>query len=122
MANPHHALGLAAERAVAGWLTGAGWQVIAQRARSPGGGEVDLLAVDPRSTLVAVEVRARRTRRTGEPAMTVDPRRVARLRRTLVAKAATSCVPHRSLRVDLVAVEPAAAAGCWRLVRLPGIG
>ena len=122
MANPHHALGMSAERAVAGWLTDAGWRIIAQRARSPGGGEVDLLAIDPRSTLVAVEVRARRTRRTGEAAMTVDPRRVARLRRTLVAHAAANGVPHRSLRVDLVAVEPATAVGRWRLVRLPGIG
>ncbi len=54
--------------------------------------------------------------------MTVDPRRVGRLRRTLVAYAAASGVPHRSLRVDLVAVEPTTAAGRWRLVRLPGIG
>ena len=121
MANPHHALGLAAEVAVADWLTGAGWRVVARRARSPGGGEIDLLAVDPGSTLVAVEVRARRTRRTGEAAMSVDPRRVARLRRTLVAHAASSGVPHRSLRIDLVTAEPA-GPGRWRLVRLPGIG
>ena len=122
MANPHHAFGLAAEGAVAGWLADSGWRVVAERARSPGGGEVDLVALDPEATLVAVEVRARRTRRTGEPAVTVDSRRVGRLRRTLVAYAAASGVPHRSLRVDLVAVEPATAPGRWRLVRLPGIG
>ena len=122
MANRHHALGLAAERAVADWLVRAGWRVVARRARSPGGGEVDLLVLDPRSTLVAVEVRARRTPRTGEAAMTVDARRVVRLHRTLLAHAVTTSVPHRGLRVDLVAVEPAPAGGGWRLVRLPGIG
>jgi putative endonuclease len=124
MSSPRHALGLAAEAAVATWLTDAGWRVVERRARSPDGGEVDIVAIDPRSILVALEVRARRTRRTGEPAVTVDGRRVGRLGRTLAAVAARHRIPHRGLRIDLVTAEPAVAgsSGQWRLQRLPGIG
>ena len=122
MGDPRHALGIAAEEAVAAWLTAAGWRVIRRRARSAGGGEVDLVALDPSRTLVAVEVRARRTARTGSAAMSVDGRRVARLGRTLAAIGATCGEPHRGLRIDLVSVEPADEPGRWRLTRLPGIG
>jgi putative endonuclease len=122
MGDPRHLLGLAAEAAVAAWLTDAGWRVVERRTRSPTGGEVDLVAIDPDRTLVAIEVRARRTRRTGAAGATVDARRVARLGRTLGAIAASGRHPHRSLRVDLVTVEPSAERGRWRLARIPGIG
>lgn len=123
MADPRHLLGLAAEEAVAEWLTGSGWLVVARRARSAGGGEVDLVALDPGRTLVAVEVRARRSPRAGSAATSVDRRRVARLGRTLAAIGATCGEPHRGLRVDLVTVEPVSeGTGRWRLTRLPGIG
>jgi putative endonuclease len=121
MGDPRHDLGLAAEAAVADWLTHAGWRVVERRARSPTGGEVDIVAIDPERALVAVEVRARRTVRAGEAAVTVDQRRVKRLRRTLAAIASDGGHGHRALRVDLVTVEPAAAVGAWRLVRTPGI-
>jgi putative endonuclease len=122
MGDPRHLFGLAAEAAVAAWLTDAGWRIVQCRARSPNGGEVDLVAVDPDRTLVAIEVRARRTRRTGAAATTVDARRVARLGRTLGAIAANGRHPHRALRVDLVTVEPSAEPDQWRLARIPGIG
>jgi len=122
MGDPRHDLGLTAEAAVAGWLTDAGWRIVERRARSAMGGEVDIVAIDPQRTLVAVEVRARRTRRAGEAALTVDRRRVMRLRRTLASIAADRRRGHRALRVDLVSVEPAGQPGRWRLVRVPGIG
>jgi len=122
MGDPRHDLGLTAEAAVAGWLTDAGWRIVERRARSAMGGEVDIVAIDPHRTLVAVEVRARRTRRAGEAALTVDRRRVMRLRRTLASIAADRRRGHRALRVDLVSVEPAGQPGRWRLVRVPGIG
>jgi putative endonuclease len=121
MGDPRHQLGLAAEAAVAAWLTDAGWRIVERRARSPTGGEVDLVAIDPDRTLVAIEVRARRSRRTGAAAATVDARRVARLSRTLGAIAASRRHPHRALRVDLVTVEPSEERGRWRLARVPGI-
>jgi putative endonuclease len=123
MGDPRHLLGLAAEDAVAVWLTGTGWRMVARRIRSAGGGEVDLVALDPGRVLVAVEVRARRSARAGPAATSVDARRVARLGRTLAALGATCGEPHRGLRIDLVTVEPAAeGVGRWRLTRLPGIG
>ena len=120
MGDPRHDLGLAAEEAVARWLTGAGWRIVERRARSSAGGEVDIVAIDPVRALVAIEVRARRTRRAGEAALTVDRRRVVRLGRTLAAIATDGRHGHRALRIDLVTVEPAERAGCWRLVRVPG--
>jgi putative endonuclease len=122
MGDPRHLLGLAAEAAVAGWLTDAGWEVLERRARSPAGGEVDLVALDTERTLVAIEVRARRSRRAGGPAMSIDVARVTRLRRTLAGLASTGRYAHAALRVDLVTVEPSGAPGRWRLVRLPGVG
>ena len=50
-----------------------GWHVLARRWRVPEG-ELDLVALDPAGTLVAVEVRARRTARAGAAAETVEPR------------------------------------------------
>jgi putative endonuclease len=124
MGDPRHALGLAAEAVTERWLTGAGWRMLARRYRPRGaGGEIDLVALDPDGILVAVEVRARRSRRTGAAAASVDPRRVARLRRSLAAIGATSGQIHRGLRVDLVTAEPVAhARHRWRLVRIPGVG
>ena len=122
MADPRHALGLALEGAVAAWLERAGWTLVARRSRSMAGGEVDIVAVDRDSFLVAVEVRARRSARTGAAATTVDRRRVGRLRRTLAAIAGSRRTPHRGLRVDLVTAEPIpGSAGAWRLSRIPGI-
>jgi putative endonuclease len=122
MGDPRHDLGLAAEAAVEDWLTDAGWRVVERRARSAAGGEVDIVALDPDRILVAIEVRARRSARTGAAAVTVDARRVARLGRTLAAIGAAGVHHHRGLRIDLVTVEPATAPKRWRLVRLPGIG
>lgn len=122
MPDPRHLLGRDAEDAVATWLASTGWRPVARNARSPGGGEVDLILLDPQRVMVAVEVRARSGRRTGEPAASVDPRKVRRLERTLVARAAASGIRHAGLRIDLVTAEPQAdAPGHWRLRRIAGI-
>lgn len=124
MPDPRHALGIAAEDAVTAWLVRCGWRMIARRRRWPGGGEIDIVALDPCGVLVAVEVRARRTRRTGHAAATIDERRVARLGGTLGAMAATLGIPHTGLRIDLVIAEPLAGPSerAWRLARIPGLG
>lgn len=84
---------------------------------------MDLVAIDPAGTFVAVEVRARRTDRTGAAAVSVDRIRVARLRRTLAAVAGTTGEPHTGLRVDLVTAEPFGYGRSerWRLRRTAGI-
>lgn len=122
MADPRHVLGMAAEEAVAAWLTGTGWRILARRWRVPEG-ELDLVALDPDAVLVGVEVRARRSARTGEGGASLDARRLAR-RRAALARSAASCAPtHRGLRLDLVILAPAqnGAGSRWRATRLPAI-
>lgn len=123
MGDPRHDLGIAAETAVATWLEACGWRVLARRQRSPAGGEVDLVAIDPERTVVAIEVRARHTHRAGTGSETIDPRQTARIGRTLVAYALTSRQPHRGLRIDLViATSMPGPDARWRLRRVPDIG
>jgi putative endonuclease len=123
MGDPRHDLGLAAEEGVATWLTGAGWKVVGRRVRSQFGGEVDLIALDPEGILVGVEIRARRTARTGSGTEAIDAQRVARMGRTLAAFAADAETSHRGLRLDVVRVAPEpGVAGRWRLKRIPDAG
>ena len=121
MGDPRHTLGIAAERAVAAWLEASGWRVLGRRVRASGGGEVDIVALDPDGVLVGVEVRARRTSRAGIGTESITAERVRRTGRTVAAFAAATRVSHRGLRMDLVSVTPrarpyprtlAAAADC----------
>jgi putative endonuclease len=114
---------MSAEAATEAWLCRVGWSVVARRARTPGRGELDLVALDTRGNLVAVEVRARRSSRAGAPEATLGAARVLRLRLALVAYAAEHRIPHRGLRVDLVTARPfGGRPGTWQLGRIPGIG
>ncbi len=119
MPDPRHDLGLRAEAAVAAWLEGDGWTVLDRRWRVPEG-ELDLVCLDRGGVLVGVEVRARRTPRSGSPLESIDRRRVGRLRRALAHYAAAATGRHIGMRLDLVSVTPA-AEGRWRLVRHPAV-
>jgi putative endonuclease len=120
VADPRHLVGRKAERAVADWLTGHGWVILAERERTPDG-EIDLVALDPERRLVAVEVRLRRTAHAGSPLESVSPRHLRRVRTALLAYAQSSAPPHCGLRVDLVAVTPGSEPSTWRLSRTPGV-
>jgi putative endonuclease len=120
MADPRHELGRDAERAVAAWLTNAGWRVLARRWRVAEG-ELDLVCLDPDDTLVGIEVRARGSSRAGTPEESVDRRRLGRLRRALGIYARASAIRGCRLRIDLVSVGDRDPAGRWRLRRLPAI-
>ena len=124
MGDPRHTLGIAAERAVAAWLESLGWRVLGQRVRASGGGEVDIVALDPQRVLVGVEVRARRTSRMGIGTESITPERVRRTGRTVAEFATATRVSHRGLRMDLVSVspEPGRIPGLWRLRRIADIG
>ncbi len=124
MGDPRHTLGIAAERAVAAWLESLGWRVLGQRVRASGGGEVDIVALDPQRVLVGVEVRARRTSRMGIGTESITPERVRRTGRTVAEFATATRVSHRGLRLDLVSVspEPGRIPGRWRLRRIVDIG
>ena len=120
MADRRHTLGRAAESAVATWLSAHEWEILERRHRSSAG-EIDLVALDARRCLVAVEVRLRRSARTGSPVESVSPRHLRRVRAALVAYARTSSVRHAGTRVDLVSLTPADEPGKWRVTRLPAI-
>jgi putative endonuclease len=125
MGDPRHDLGLAAERAVAAWLERCGWAILARRQRSPGGGEVDLIALDPARILVAVEVRARRSARAGTGTEAIDARRTARIGRTLSAfgRARADGRAHRGVRIDVVTATPVPGpVDHWHLCRYPDAG
>ena len=120
MPDPRHLLGERAEAATSAWLTARGWTVLARRWRG-GGGELDIVAIDPDGTLVAVEVKLRRTGRAGGPLEAISRRRLRRQRAALNAfRAAMATGSPRGQRIDLVAVRPA-GDGRWRLTHLPAI-
>jgi len=119
MPDPRHTLGRRAETAVAAGLERAGWRILARRWRVPEG-EIDLVCLDPRGTLVAVEVRARRSARAGGAAESVGAEHLVRLRRTLAQFVATTSRSYRGLRIDLIGVER--SGDRWRAIRYPGVG
>jgi putative endonuclease len=120
MGDPRHEIGRWAERQVAEWLEAHDWRVLAERYRSTGG-EIDLLALDATGCLVGVEVKIRRSVRTGEPVEAVSPRAVRRRRAALGEYARATRIGHRGLRVDVVTVSPGPEPGSWRLARLAGV-
>ncbi len=124
MADPRHRLGRVAEDAVATWLEGSGWIVLARRHRRASGGEVDVIALDPGDVLVGIEVRARSSGRAGTPEETIDARRVRRIAGTLLGYARDEGVRHAGLRIDLVAAEPVRGPSGvgLRLRRIPDVG
>lgn len=118
MADPRHLLGQRGEAVAARWLAGRGWRILERRWRGKAG-ELDLVCLDPDGALVAVEVKLRRTGRSGTAGESLDARRLGRLRRSLAGYAAASTVPPSALRVDLVTLTPEGAA--WRLVHHRGV-
>lgn len=120
MGDPRHLLGRTAECRVARWLEEHGWRILAERYRSPSG-EIDLLALDPARYLVAVEVKLRRSGRSGLAVESVTPEAVRRRRAGLADYARSVRVSHRGLRVDVVTVSPGPEPGTWRLARMAGV-
>ncbi|HET7636760.1 MAG TPA: YraN family protein [Candidatus Limnocylindria bacterium] len=124
MTDPRHALGREAEEAVARWLTGEGWELLARRWRVAEG-ELDLVLRDPSGALVAVEVRARRSGRTGTALESLDAGHLRRLRSALARYARERHVAHAPLRIDLVTLTPAPdrdpPGEAWRATRHPAV-
>ena len=120
MPDQRHLLGLRAEAATAAWLNAAGWTILARRWRCPAG-ELDLVALDPEGSLVAVEVKLRSSARAGDPIESVSPGRVQRLRAALGQFRRANGMPASAgLRIDLVAIRQM-GDGRWRIARHAGI-
>jgi putative endonuclease len=99
-------------------LVGKGWQVLARRWRTTSG-ELDLVCRDDGGTLVGVEVKLRRSERTGAAIEALDHRRLGRLRHALADYARQHLVGRMGLRIDLVTLTP--AVGGWRLAWMRGV-
>ena len=120
MPDPRHLLGERGEELAATWLTTRGWTILARRWRTAAG-ELDLVALDPESVLVAVEVKLRSGSRAGEPAEAIDRRRLRRLRAALGEfRGRPGEAIRTDLRVDLVAISRG-PDGRWRLAHHPAI-
>jgi Holliday junction resolvase-like predicted endonuclease len=110
--------GDAAEDLVVDHLIARGWTILATNLRL-GRKEVDIVAVDPRpaSAIVLVEVRWRARREYGLVEETFDRRKRAHLRAAVGRLAEAGALPdgrslpHATIRVDLVVVEPPTAPG-----------
>ena len=99
---PAPALGRKGEEAAARFLERHGFVILARNLRSRLG-EIDLLARD-RSTLVFVEVKARRGSPADPPVAAVDARKRARLGRLALGYLAARRLGERSCRFDVVGV------------------
>lgn len=109
-ADPRHAIGRGAERAVGRHLTGRGWQILARNWRI-GAGEIDLVCLSAR-TIVFVEVKALRSggRRGPErPVLAVGPRKQERLVRLgeawLAGPGRTLADRWDEVRFDVIGIE-----------------
>lgn len=99
-------VGRAGEQLVAAQLESQGWSVLDRNWRCTGG-ELDIVAMDG-TTLVAVEVKTRRSSTFGHPAEAVTPTKLARLRRLTGQWLAAHDTRPTAVRVDVVAVSVAA--------------
>jgi putative endonuclease len=100
---PTRALGQAGERAAARFLERRGLVILAKNLRSRLG-EIDLLARDG-STLVFVEVKARRGAPGDPPEAAVDARKRLRLMRLALGYLAARRLGERPCRFDVVGVS-----------------
>ncbi len=90
------------EAAAAMWLAGQGWQILAQRVKTPRG-EIDLIA--RKGTLVAfVEVKWRA--RAATLADAIDERRLQRVAAAAQAVAHRYAEPHDDLSIDVILLAP----------------
>lgn len=100
--NARQAVGLYGEKVAARHLESAGMHIVARRWRCALG-ELDLVALDG-NTLVAIEVKTRRTNHFGHPLESITPTKAARLRRLLMAWVDEHQPDVAGVRVDAVAV------------------
>jgi putative endonuclease len=104
--RPPLPIGQRGERAAARYLRRQGYTIVArgQRQRI---GEIDLVAVDPRTTprtIVFVEVKTRESHVAGHPAEAVDERKQVRLTRLALAYLKFHSLLDQPARFDVVAI------------------
>lgn len=96
-------LGATGEEIAARYLVGLGWQVLQRNWRCREG-EIDLIARDPDSTVVFVEVKCRSGLGFGDPLEAITYAKLARLRRLAAAWLAEHGGAVARIRVDAIGV------------------
>jgi putative endonuclease len=117
MNSQHLALGAEGEARAATHLKRRGYRIVARNVRA-GGVEIDLIARRG-SWTIFIEVKTRRSRRTGLPEEAVDARKRARLVRGAAAWLHEHARTGTRVRFDVVVCEVDSASR-WRLRHLPG--
>src|SRR5690625_914525 len=96
-------LGRLGEDLAARQLQRQGWQIIQRNLRLTQG-ELDIVALEA-TTLVFIEVKTRRSFVTGLPQAAVTPAKLRRLRRLAGEFLMDHQVPHRDVRLDVIAIH-----------------
>ena len=106
-------LGRRGEQRAARFLRRRGYTIVARGARDRLG-EIDLVAVDRRKTVVFVEVKTRRSRRDGDPVEAVDHDKQRRLTRAALAFLRRHDLLDQPARFDVIGIV-------WPRARRPEI-
>lgn len=102
-------LGAWGEELAAAHLKKHGWVILARNWRTRGG-ELDIVGFDPRRNVIAaVEVKTRRTAKSGSPAESVTPAKVRRLRGLLLQWLLAHGGHATRITIDVVSVDVAGA-------------
>lgn len=108
-ADRRRATGETGETLACDHLEQLGLEVVARNWRIAEGdlrGELDVVALDhDAGCVVVVEVKTRRGGAWGGPLAAVSPRKQARLRRLAMAFVASSLLPYRDVRIDVIGVR-----------------
>lgn len=96
-------LGRVGEDLAAQQLQRRGWQIVERNLRMTHG-ELDIVALEA-TTLVFIEVKTRRSFVTGLPQAAVTPHKLRRLRRLVGEFLMHHSVPHRDVRIDVIAIH-----------------
>ena len=107
MARRKDILGRRGENEAARALAAAGYRILERnwRAKTPGGGELDIVALDG-DVLVFVEVKTRTSEEEGHPFEAITSSKRRRIARAAQAYMAENEVEERDCRFDVVGVMP----------------
>jgi len=117
VSRARHALGAFGETKAARYLKKRGYRILARNERN-GGVEIDIVA-SRRDTLVFVEVKTRRSRSMGAPALAVDYRKRAQIVRGALAWLRKRGSHGHGIRFDVIGCEPDTTGG-WKITHIEG--